>query len=329
MSGAGLAETWRVNQPAPDVLTDPPPEPLLPPRRRRPGVAAWAALLVVWVVWGSTYLAIRIADRTTPPFPMAGVRYLTAGLLLYPVAWLGTRRGPRPRARVSVAQWAGMAVVGTMLLAFGNGGVSYAERTLPSGLAALLVASVPLWMALADQVINGRRLRPAGWAALVIGLAGIAIVAQPHGHGAVLPVLVVLGASVSWGVGSVLTGRLPAPASPLLGSAMEMLAGGCVLVGLAVTAGEAWPGHASGQSLLALAYLIGPGSLLALTCYVIALRRLPTPVVSTYAYVNPVVAVALGALLLGERLTLSTLIGGAVVVASVALLLNPRSRQSP
>jgi len=329
VSGAGLAETWRVNQPAPDVLTDPPPEPLPPPRRRRPGVAAWAALLVVWVVWGSTYLAIRIADRTIPPFPMAGVRYLTAGLLLYPVAWLGTRRGPRPRARVSAAQWAGMAVVGTMLLAFGNGGVSYAERTLPSGLAALLVASVPLWMALADQVINGRRLRPAGWAALVIGLAGIAIVAQPHGHGAVLPVLVVLGASVSWGVGSVLTGRLPAPASPLLGSAMEMLAGGCVLVGLAVTAGEAWPGQASGQSLLALAYLIGPGSLLALTCYVIALRRLPTPVVSTYAYVNPVVAVALGALLLGERLTLSTLIGGAVVVASVALLLNPRSRQSP
>jgi len=330
VSGAGLAETWRVNQPAPDVLTDPPPEPLPPPsRRQRPGVAAWAALLVVWVVWGSTYLAIRIADRTIPPFPMAGVRYLTAGLLLYPVAWLGTRRGPRPRARVSAAQWAGMAVVGTMLLAFGNGGVSYAERTLPSGLAALLVASVPLWMALADQVINGRRLRPAGWAALVIGLAGIAIVAQPHGHGAVLPVLVVLGASVSWGVGSVLTGRLPAPASPLLGSAMEMLAGGCVLVGLAVTAGEAWPGHASGQSLLALVYLIGPGSLLALTCYVIALRRLPTPVVSTYAYVNPVVAVALGALLLGERLTLSTLIGGAVVVASVALLLNPRSRQSP
>ncbi len=220
-----------------------------------------------------------------------------------------------------------MAVVGTMLLAFGNGGVSYAERTLPSGLAALLVASVPLWMALADQVINGRGLRPGGWAALVIGLAGIAIVAQPHGHGAVLPVLVVLGASVSWGVGSVLAGRLPAPASPLLGSAMEMLAGGAVLVGLAAATGQAWPGHASTESLLALAYLIGPGSLLALTCYMIALRRLPTSVVSTYAYVNPVVAVALGALLLGERLTLSALIGGAVVVASVALLLSPRSRQ--
>jgi drug/metabolite transporter (DMT)-like permease len=319
-----------VNQPATDVLTDPP----RPPERRPPRFGAWAALLVVWVVWGSTYLAIRVADRTIPPFPMAAVRYLTAGLLLYPAAWLSSRRRPGEQApparaaRGSLAQWAGMAVVGTMLLAFGNGGVSYAERTLPSGIAALLVASVPLWMALADRVINGRRLRPGGWAALVIGLAGIAIVAQPHGHGAVLPVLVVLGASMSWGTGSVLAGRLPAPVSPLLGSAMEMLAGGAVLVGLALATGQAWSGHASGESLLALAYLVGPGSLLALTCYVIALRRLPTSVVSTYAYVNPVVAVALGALLLGERLTVTALIGGAVVVASVALLLSKRSRDN-
>jgi drug/metabolite transporter (DMT)-like permease len=335
-----------VHQPAPDLLTDPP----RPPEPRPPRLGAWVALGVVWVVWGSTYLAIRVADRTIPPFPMAAARYLTAGLLLYPAAWLAARRraqrqapqatgaagtgtgaagtGAQPRARGPLAQWAGMAVVGTMLLAFGNGGVSYAERTLPSGLAALLVASVPLWMALADQVINGHRLRPRDWAALALGLAGIALVAQPHGHGGVLPVLVVLGASVSWGTGSVLAGRLPAPASPLLGSAMEMLAGGAVLVGLALAAGQAWSGHASGESLLALAYLVGPGSLLALTGYVIALRRLPTSVVSTYAYVNPVVAVALGALLLGERLTVTALIGGAVVVTSVALLLRS-SRDHP
>ena len=318
-----------MTQPAPDLLTDPPRQ-----QGRRPSsLAGWAALLVVWVVWGSTYLAIRVADRTIPPFPMAATRYLIAGLLLYPAARLTSRRGTQAQAQAGtrgpLAQWAGMAVVGTMLLAFGNGGVSYAERTLPSGTAALLVASVPLWMALADQFINGRRLRPRGWAALVIGLAGIAIVAQPHGHSAVLPVLVVLGASVSWGTGSVLAGRLPAPASPLLGSAMEMLAGGAVLVGLALATGEAWSGRASGESLLALAYLVGPGSLLALTCYVIALRRLPTSVVSTYAYVNPVVAVALGALLLGERLTVTALIGGAVVVASVALLLSSGSRDQP
>ena len=311
-----------MNQSAQDVVTDSPRE----PRSRRPGGwAGWAALLVVWVVWGSTYLAIRVADRTIPPFPMAATRYLIAGLLLYPVARLGGRRSAaaaqRPPAHGPLAQWAGMAVVGTMLLAFGNGAASYAERTLPSGLVALLIASVPLWMALADRVINGRRLRPVAWAALLIGLTGIAILARPHGNGTVLPVIVVLAGAMSWGIGSVLAGRLPAPPSPLLGSAMEMLAGGIVLVGLAAATGEGVPSHVSTESLLALAYLIGPGSLLAMTCYVIALRRLPTSVVSTYAYVNPVVAVALGALLLGEPLTLTTLAGGAVVVASVALLL--------
>ena len=179
------------------------------------GFSAWAALLVVWVVWGSTYLAIRVADQSIPPFAMAAARYLTAGAVLYPAAWLGSRRrraaaqaaAPRPAGKASssrLAQWGGMAVVGTMLLAFGNGGVSYAERTLPSGLAALLVASVPLWMALADRVINGQRIPLRGWLALVIGLAGIAVLARPSGNGAVLPVLVVLGGSVSWGIGSVL-----------------------------------------------------------------------------------------------------------------------------
>ena len=317
--------------------------------------AAWAALLTVWVVWGSTYLAIRVADRSIPPFAMAAARYLAAGAVLYPLAVLGARRrrsagpnpagpnpaGPNPagpppagpppagqRSWSRRAQWGGMAVVGTMLLAFGNGGVSYAEQTLPSGLAALLVASVPLWMVLADRVINGQRIPLLGWLALVTGMAGIAVLARPSG-GAVLPVLVVLGASVSWGVGSVLAGRLPAPASPLVGSAMEMLAGGVVLTGLAAATGELTrihPGQVSTQSLLGLLYLIGPGSLLALTCYVIALRRLPTAVVSTYAYVNPVVAVSLGALFLGERPTLATLLGGAVVVAAVALLLRRRPR---
>jgi drug/metabolite transporter (DMT)-like permease len=307
------------------------------PGNSRADYSAWAALLVVWLVWGSTYLAIRVADRSIPPFAMASARYLTAGAVLYPLAWLGSRRrqaaapvvpGPAgSRASSRLAQWGGMAVVGTLLLAFGNGGVSYAEQTLPSGLAALLVASVPLWMALADWVINGQQIPLRGWIALVLGLAGIAVLARPSGNGAVLPVLVVLGASASWGIGSVLAGRLPAPGSPLVGSAMEMLTGGIVLTGLAAATGELThidPAHVSTQSLLGLLYLIGPGSLLALTCYVIALRRLPTAAVSTYAYVNPVVAVSLGALLLGERPTLATLLGGAVVVVSVAILLINR-----
>jgi drug/metabolite transporter (DMT)-like permease len=298
--------------------------------------SGWAALLVVWLVWGSTYLAIRVADRSIPPFAMAAARYLTAGAVLYLATWLVGRRrqaaAPRPVAKVGssrLAQWGGMAVVGTLLLAFGNGGVSYAEKTLPSGLAALLVASVPLWMALADRVINGQRIPLRGWLALVLGLAGIAVLARPSGNGAVLPVLVVLGASVSWGIGSVLAGRMPGPASPLVGSAMEMLTGGIVLTGIAAATGELTrldPARVSAESLLGLLYLIGPGSLLALTCYVIALRRLPTSVVSTYAYVNPVVAVSLGALFLGERPTLATLLGGAIVVVSVALLLINRTQ---
>jgi drug/metabolite transporter (DMT)-like permease len=254
--------------------------------------------------------------------------------VLYLVASLASRRRRAATAAAGLvtppglAQWGGMAVVGTLLLAFGNGGVSYAEQTLPSGLAALLVASVPLWMALADRAINGQRIRAVGWLALVIGMAGIAVLARPSGSGGVLAVLVVLGASVSWGIGSVLAGRMPAPASPLLGSAMQMLTGGVALTGLAAATGELArvdPGRVSAQSLLGLLYLIGPGSLLAMTCYVVALRRLPTSAVSTYAYVNPVVAVSLGALILGERLTLTTLLGGAIVVVSVALLLTQRT----
>jgi drug/metabolite transporter (DMT)-like permease len=309
------------------------------PGSSRADFSGWAALLVVWVIWGSTYLAIRVADRSIPPFAMAGARYLTAGAVLYPLAWFGSRRrkaaAPSPagnHASSRLAQWGGMAVVGTLLLAFGNGGVSYAEQTLPSGLAALLVASVPLWMALADRVINGQRIPLRAWIALVLGLAGIAVLARPSGNGSVLPVLVVLGASVSWGIGPVLAGRLPAPDSPLVGSGMEMLTGGVVLTGLAAATGELAridPARVSEQSLFGLLYLIGPGSLLALTCYVIALRRLPTAAVSTYAYVNPVVAVSLGALFLGERPTPATLLGGAVVVVSVAMLLIHRTGSPP
>jgi drug/metabolite transporter (DMT)-like permease len=296
------------------------------------GLGAWAALLVVWLVWGSTYIAIRVADESLPPLAMAGVRYLIAGALLYPIARRGG--GPRLRAadRPGVKQWLAMALVGTLLLAFGNGAVSYAEKALPAGLTALLVATVPIWMVLADKIINGRAIPRVGWAALIIGVIGVGILARPPAHGSIVPVLIVLGGSLCWGTGSVLAGRLPAPARPLLGTAMEMLAGGAVLAVLAAATGELShldPGQVSGRSALALLYLIGPGSLLAMTCYVIALRRLPTAAVSTYAYVNPVVAVGLGALLLGERLTLATGLGGAVVLASVVLLLRRRARAEP
>jgi drug/metabolite transporter (DMT)-like permease len=294
------------------------------------GLGAWAALLVVWLVWGSTYIAIRVADESLPPLAMAGVRYLVAGALLYPIARRGGGSRLRAADRPGVKQWLAMALVGTLLLAFGNGAVSYAEKALPAGLTALLVATVPIWMVLADKIINGRAIPRIGWAALIIGVIGVGILARPPAHGSIVPVLIVLGGSLCWGTGSVLAGRLPAPARPLLGTAMEMLAGGAVLAVLAAATGELShldPGQVSGRSALALLYLIGPGSLLAMTCYVIALRRLPTAAVSTYAYVNPVIAVSLGALLLGERLTIATVLGGAVILASVALLLLHRARE--
>ena len=305
-------------------------------RYRRPawtllgGPGAWAALLAVWVVWGSTYIAIRIGDQSIPPLVMASTRYLIAGTLLFPIAARGG--GPQLRAadRPGIAQWLGTAAVGTLLLACGNGAVSSAEKALPAGLTALLVATVPIWMVLADRIINGRAIPQASWLALIVGVAGVGILARPHGHGSIVPALIVLGGSLCWGAGSVLAGRLPAPSRPLLGSAMGMLAGGVVLAALAAVTGELShldPGQVSGRSVLALLYLIGPGSLLAMTCYVVVLRRLPTAAVSTCAYVNPVVAVSLGALLLGEHLTPATVLGGAVVLASVALLLLHRPRK--
>jgi len=319
--GEPARRPWRPARPA---------RPWRPARLAAPG--AWAALLVVWVVWGSTFVAIRVGVESFPPLAMASLRYLAAGAVLFPIASRGGGARRPAAGRPGLAQWLGTAVVGTMLLAFGNGAACYAEQTLPAGFTALLIATVPIWMVIADRVINGRAISPVGWLALGIGIAGVAILSRPQGHESVFPVLVVLGGSLSWGTGSVLASRLPLPARPLLGSAMEMLCGGLVLAGLAAATGELSrldPGHISGRSWLALLYLIGPGSLLAMTCYVIALRRLPTATVSTYAYVNPVVAISLGALLLGERPTLISLLGGAVVLVSVVLLLSSRARQAP
>lgn len=291
----------------------------------------WAALVVVYLVWGSTYLAIRVGVQTVPPLILAGVRYLVAGAVLYPVAVrMGgpqLRRADRPGRR----QWTAAAVVGLLLLTLGNGGLSYGEQSVESGLAALLVATVPLWMLSADRVLNRRAITPRAGTALVLGLFGVTILARPGPAGDVGGLLVILVASVSWGVGSVLSGRLALPARPLLGSAMEMLSGGTVLLVLSAVTGE-WSGFRFDQvnlpAVAALLYLIGPGSLLALSCYVVALQRLPTSTVATYAFVNPLVAVALGAWLLDEHLSLSTLLGAAVVTASVAVAITARRRDA-
>ena len=302
-----------------------------PSRVRHAGVLAWGALVVVWIVWGSTYLAIRVGVRTLPPFTMATIRYVIAGLLLLPVAWLsGTpeqRRTDRPGAR----QWAAMLLLGAMLPAEGNGVVSWAELQLPSGIAALLVGTVPLWMVLADAVARRHAPEARRWAALAVGLVGVAVLSGTGGgsHLPVGPTIAVLFAAISWGTGSVLQGYLPVPARPLLMAAMEMLCGGLVCAVIAAVRGELTfdVGAVSGESWWALGYLIVAGTLLAMTCYVFVLGRLPASTVSSYAFVNPVVAVLLGAAILGERLSAREALGAAIVVLSVAGLLSAPGRR--
>jgi drug/metabolite transporter (DMT)-like permease len=291
---------------------------------------AWGALVVVWVVWGSTYLAIRVGVRTLPPFTLAAIRYLTAGAVLLPFAWRSGTPEQRVTDRPGLRQWGATAVLGAMLPAAGNGVVSWAELRLPSGVAALLVGTVPLWMVIADAAFTRRMPGAARWLALAVGIVGVAILS---GGGSSFPIgssIAVLFAAMSWGTGSVLQGRLPVPARALLMAAMEMLCGGLVCALISLVRGELTfdAGAVSGESWWALAYLIGAGTLVAMTAYVYVLGRLPASTVSSYAFVNPVVAVLLGALVLGERLSAREALGAVVIVLSVAGLLTrgrPRS----
>jgi len=296
-----------------------------PPATRSAGAIAWGALLVVWVVWGSTYLAIRVGVRTMPPFTLAAIRYVVAGLILLPIGWRSGTPEQRVSDRPGVRQWAAMALLGAMLPAMGNGVVSWAEVQLPSGIAALLVATVPLWMVVVDGAVQRRMPSPVRWIALAVGLVGVGVLSGGGGAGfPIAAAIAVLLAAMSWGTGSVLQGRLPVPARPLLLAAMEMLCGGLVCAVIALVRGELDFDVAavSGESWWALGYLIGAGTLLAMTAYLFALSRLPASTVASYAFVNPVVALLLGALILDERLTGQQAVGAAIVVAAVAGLLT-------
>jgi drug/metabolite transporter (DMT)-like permease len=278
------------------------------------------------VVWGSTYIAIKVGVESIPPLLMAGVRYLIAGIIMFPFAVRGGPAEQRAADRPRPAQWLAAAVVGGLLLGVGNGGVSAAERTLSAGLASLLVATVPLWMIVLDFLINRVRIRRPAILGMLAGLAGVAFLARPSG-GSDWGIVVVLVASFGWALGTILSHHLPAPQRPLLAAAMQMLTGGAMLVVVAAAVGE-FHGFSVGQvslrSALAVTYLVGPGSILALSAYVIAVRELPTAIVGTYAYVNPAIAVALAATLLGEHVTTSMLIGGALTIAGVAVVVRFR-----
>ena len=287
----------------------------------------WGGLTIVYIAWGSTYVGIRIMDQTIPPLIGAGIRYLLAGAVMYALLW--ARRGAPPRVRLR--ELASVALVSVLLLAVGNGFLSYAERDVRAGLAALVVASVPLRL-LVIRILTRDRPRRATLAGLSIGFLGVGLLVLRGGsqQGVSVPeLLIVVGASLSWALGSWASSRLPMPNDAATGTAVEMLIGGTVLAGLGPILGESWSTatlHASAGSLLAVVYLALIGSALAFTAYVWLLQNAPISQVSTYAYVNPVVAVLLGALLLGEKLTTTTMLGGAIILLAVALVIRAEAR---
>ena len=301
---------------------------------RRASLVAWVCLFIVWVVWGSTYLAIKVGVQTMPPLLMAAARNLVAGLIMFPAA-MGARRrairvGQVVRRWPGRAEWLGCATVGVLLLV-ANGAVGVGEKTVPSGLAALLVATVPLWLLGFDAVLNHARLGLAPVAGLVLGLVGVAFLSGLGGGSSrisAVGVVIILVAAAMWALGTIMTRRVTIPSSPTLASGMELLCGGVALLALAAAGGEFGSLHlaeVSWRSWLALGYLIVIGSIVAFSAYGIAVRALPTTTVATYAYVNPVIAVLLGTLILNERLTPAMFGGGALIVGAVVLVV----RRSP
>ncbi len=294
-------------------------------------VRIWLAMMAVYIAWGSTYLAIRFAVETIPPFLMAAARFLIAGMILY--LWQRLSGAPAPSRR----QWGAAAAVGLLLLLGGNGAVTWAEQYVPSGVTALMVGSAPLWMALIDAARpKGSRPNWMTAAGLVAGFTGIVLLVDPLAQGGgllgVYPagIAALMLAALLWALGSLYSRSAPLPESPLLGTAMEMLAGAGGLLLAGSLTGE-WSrldmAAISARSLWGLVYLVIFGSLVGFASYTWLLRVAPTPLVSTYAYVNPLVAILIGNLLAAEPLTVRTLLAASVILGSVALINLGRFRK--
>jgi drug/metabolite transporter (DMT)-like permease len=289
------------------------------------------AFLSIYTIWGSTYLAIRFAIETLPPFLMAAIRFLVAGGVLY--AWMILRGAPRPTG----ANWKAATIVGGLLLLGGNGGVVKAEQVIPSGLTAVLITTVPIWMAVVELLRKDRIVpTPQVVLGLVLGFGGVILLIGPGdlvGSDGLSPLWagVLIFAALSWAIGSVYSRKASLPKAPLLGSGMEMLAGGVLLL-VASLVSQEWvgfqPGNVSVLSLVSFIYLIAFGSLIGFSSYVWLLTKTTTARVSTYAYVNPVVAVFLGYLLASEQLTLRTLLASAVIVIAVVVITTFKARQT-
>jgi len=283
------------------------------------------AFFAIYVLWGSTYLAIRVVVATVPPLFAAGVRFAIAGTGLY--LWSRVRGRPRPSAR----EWRHLAILAALLFLAAYSGLFWAEKTLPSGVASVLVATVPVWTAVLEIVVfRRRRFRWALAAALAAGLAGVALMAFDATSGwSPLACGVILASDVAWSLGTVLTPRLALPESKALAAGAEMMLGGVMLLIASALAGELapWP-RVSLRAAAGLAYLIVAGSLLAFTAYQWLLTRVSATTVTSYAYVNPVVAILIGYWLGHEALSLRIVAGTALVLSSVVALLRRGERDT-
>ena len=284
------------------------------------------ALATVYVVWGSTYLAIAVADRTLPPLLMLAVRFGLAGAILYGWSLL---RGDVARAKLGRREWTAAAIIGALLLFVETGAVAWAEQRVASGLTALLVASVPLFSAQLDRTIFGVRLSLGGLAGIATGLFGVALLVGPSAHIDPLGAAVLLAGAFAWAAGSAYARVAPLPRASVLSTAMQMLCGAALLAIAGVATGElsqVHPSAVSAGSLGAFAYLVVVGSIGAYTAYGWLLKSgTSSVVVSTYAYVNPAIAVVLGWLFAGEAVGGREIAAGAVILASVGMLVLARA----
>jgi drug/metabolite transporter (DMT)-like permease len=300
---------------------------------RTGGLRLWAALATVYVVWGSTYLGIAIAIETIPPFLMLSIRFALAGAIL--LAWEVLRTG-RAFRLPSARELRDSAIVGALLLGIGNGFVGLAEKTVPSGIAATLIAIIPAWFAVLGWLYFRDPLPRLVLVGIGVGLAGVVLLVWPFGQGAnsidLVGVVILLIAPIGWAHGSIFSARRARlPARPLTATGLQMLLGAGALfieAGLTGEYGRFHPEAVSGSSLAALAYLTVIGSIVAFNAYAWLLRNAPLSLVSTYAYVNPVVAVALGSVILAEPVTPRTLVASAVIVVAVAMIVTARGRVS-
>jgi drug/metabolite transporter (DMT)-like permease len=307
------------------------------PGRPQPSTAAVVgALLIVYVVWGSTYLAIAVMVQTMPPLLAAGVRFGTAGLIM--LAFLAARARVRPadpgqpKDQVTAVHWRSALIIGALLLLGGNGGVVLAELRIPSGVAAVLIATVPIWLAAFDAILTRRRPGGLVIVGLVAGIIGVTILLVPvEGLEGLDPIGVLLTvlAAFSWALGSIYARDAPLPRSGLRASGMQQVGGAAALIlagSLLGEIGEIDVSTFSTGSLIAVAYLVIFGSLVAFTAYTWLLANVPITTVGTYAYVNPIVAVALGAVILSEEITPRTIIAAVIIIGAVAAMVSGRPR---